>query len=1348
DYYIGLDVGTGSVGWAVTDTEYSLLRKHGKDYWGVYLFDEAQTAADRGRFRKNRRSMARRRHRLMLLQSLFKDEIEKVDPLFFLRLNNSAYAREDKDFRLAGRDSLFGGNGYRDKDYFKKYPTIYHLRSALAHGEEIGDVRLLYLAVHHILKHRGHFLFGSQSFDIGDHMVVCKSFSDMNAWIQDNWAETGMETLETEDLESVIQELSVAKHGKRDKYQALLKLYGLKNSGKDPVNNSRLNILKAITGAKFNLKGLFMTKEAFAGDNDSVSFDSVDFDDAVMPEIEDGYGEDRADFVRILKSIHDWFVLAEIMKDFDYFSDSKVDAYVKHSYDLTFLKAYVKTECPEKYGWVFRRQNSGKKAGRVSNYASYIGMDNKKGFARCTKEEFYSFLKNDLKIDDDTILAEMDNGTFLPLQTCKDNACVPYQVILKELEAILDNAAKQFPFLNEKEGELTVRDRIVMLMTFNVPYYVGPLKGGFSWAKFVEGKEGELVTPWNFDEVIDHDATEDAFINRMTCKCTYLPDQDVLPSASFLYSEYKFLNELNCLRFNGVKDERVKQFIYEYAKNHRKVTLDACIGAMVSGGILPEGSKKEQFTGIDGDFHNSLASYNDFAFLGAKRDAHPEMCEDIIRWITVISDRTRLVCRIRKNYGKILSKTEISRLASLKYRGWGRLSKELLEGIRSPECANCNGEPVSIIEKMREGSENFMELYHRYGFNEVVKERNQGLYSDKVTYSYIKSMQCSATVKRPVWKAVELVREIVKVCGGQPKKIFVEMSREVKGCSGTGQMTKSRKEKLLELYSQPEVLNNPMLREDGDWLKRIKSTPDYMFNNIHLYLYYLQFGRSIYSCKKIELEDVIKGVNCDKDHIYPQSKIKDDSVDNLILVLKTENQGKRDVYPVSEDIRTKMHSYWALLLHLGMMSPVKYYRLNRSTPLTEDDITDFVNRQLTFTLQSTKIVAETMQKLLPGSEVVYAKSGNADDFKKKFKIIKVRELNDLHHAKDAYINIIVGNVFNTKFNHDASVYFKEHGISGFDLTTLYDDDIKGAWSPSYIERIISTVEKDACTVVHMVTSGYGEMFDQQIVPAGTHDNLIPIKDRAPFYNTSRYGGYNSVHFSSYMLVRSLDKNGKPMLTMEWYPLHYEKRYGNSTEEKIRYCEQILGFKDPVIVLNNIKAGTLISKRGSYATIRGKAGDDIIICNANQLHLDRNSMITLNEVCRYMDSRFMYRKKDLPMKESISSGDLLSLYDVFTEKLAIPAYKNLRYNGNYAGLLMNGRTAFLTLTKEQQAAVLYEILHLLQCKPRSLADLSAIGGSKYAGALKQSMNLTGQDVKFIFQSPTGYYTRIISVKDML
>ena len=38
-YYLGLDIGTNSVGWAVTDEEYNLCRFRGKDMWGIRLFD-------------------------------------------------------------------------------------------------------------------------------------------------------------------------------------------------------------------------------------------------------------------------------------------------------------------------------------------------------------------------------------------------------------------------------------------------------------------------------------------------------------------------------------------------------------------------------------------------------------------------------------------------------------------------------------------------------------------------------------------------------------------------------------------------------------------------------------------------------------------------------------------------------------------------------------------------------------------------------------------------------------------------------------------------------------------------------------------------------------------------------------------------------------------------------------------------------------------------------------------------------------------------------------------------------------------------------------------------------------
>lgn len=168
EYYLGLDMGTESVGWAATDLEYKLLKLNQKSMWGSRLFAEAQTAVDRRTQRIARRRIQRRNQRLALLQDIFKEEIAAIDPSFFVRLQEGMLHAEDKS--TATKYNLFAGQEYTDKDYHKAYPTIYHLRSELIHSTQPHDVRLVYLALHHIIKYRGHFLFegsmeGDSSFD-------------------------------------------------------------------------------------------------------------------------------------------------------------------------------------------------------------------------------------------------------------------------------------------------------------------------------------------------------------------------------------------------------------------------------------------------------------------------------------------------------------------------------------------------------------------------------------------------------------------------------------------------------------------------------------------------------------------------------------------------------------------------------------------------------------------------------------------------------------------------------------------------------------------------------------------------------------------------------------------------------------------------------------------------------------------------------------------------------------------------------------------------------------------------------------------------------------------------------
>jgi len=154
EYYLGLDIGTDSVGYAVTDSKYDLLKFHGEPAWGVTIFDEASLSEERRSFRTARRRLDRKQQRVNLLQELFATEINNVDPRFFIRMEESYKYRDD----AGDCYTLFNDPDFTDKEYYAKYPTIHHLISDLMNSTEPHDIRLVYLACAWLVAHRGHFL--------------------------------------------------------------------------------------------------------------------------------------------------------------------------------------------------------------------------------------------------------------------------------------------------------------------------------------------------------------------------------------------------------------------------------------------------------------------------------------------------------------------------------------------------------------------------------------------------------------------------------------------------------------------------------------------------------------------------------------------------------------------------------------------------------------------------------------------------------------------------------------------------------------------------------------------------------------------------------------------------------------------------------------------------------------------------------------------------------------------------------------------------------------------------------------------------------------------------------------
>ena len=192
EYFLGLDVGSNSVGYAVTKTNYELLKFNKKTMWGCHVFEEGNQCADRRQFRSARRRLARKKQRIQLAREIFAGEIGKLDTNFYIRLDESQLLRVDKT--TGSKNSLFNDANMTDKDYHKIFPTIHHLIMHLIETNEKQDIRLIYLAVAYILAHRGHFLIEVAKDDIAEVISFDKVYERFSNYfikneIASNWSQ-------------------------------------------------------------------------------------------------------------------------------------------------------------------------------------------------------------------------------------------------------------------------------------------------------------------------------------------------------------------------------------------------------------------------------------------------------------------------------------------------------------------------------------------------------------------------------------------------------------------------------------------------------------------------------------------------------------------------------------------------------------------------------------------------------------------------------------------------------------------------------------------------------------------------------------------------------------------------------------------------------------------------------------------------------------------------------------------------------------------------------------------------------------------------------------------------------
>ncbi len=1349
DYYLGLDIGTDSVGWAVTDQEYNVLRFNGKAMWGVHLFNEGQAADARRSFRILRRRYQRRKQRISLLRCLMDKEIAAVDPGFYSRQDESFLHPED-------RKEPFVGIGIDDKEYHKKYPTIYHLRKDLMVTDEKPDMRLVYLAIHHILKYRGHFLFES----LGDSSDV-PEFEDLFLQLSEKaQSDLGIDMYVSENVQEIRDVLTDRSLGVTNRKILLKRLLSSETKAEkamaDLLAGGRVSVESFLSDADSGLD--FKSEEVKA-------YEKVCFKETTLEEQHDGYvsayGPDVVQTLDFAKTVYDWGVLTGILRGHEGISDCKIAEYEQHKHDLKLLKSvlvgYAKShrndggkEDYSLYRKVFKSTEQG-------SYCSYSGKAyNKKCRSEmkgCSQTDFCKYVEKvlekagiDLDSSDDlkdmkTRLAEK---TFMPKQRSSDNSLFPNALHRKELDKILANMSRFYPFLSEKDSSgITVSEKILSLCTFRIPYYVGPLGKGSKTGWAVRRSEGRVL-PWNFEERIDVEKSAIGFIDRLVSTCTYVKGEKVLPKNSPMYQRFILYNELNKVTVNGCRisqdlKRRVVEELYERQNCNRvsKKKLADFIRAVTG--------EKVEVGGIDEAIMGSLRSEHQLSeVLGDLRRCR-KLSEDVARVLTIFGDDRKMLKRkLKADFGEHLSQDQISKLSRIRFSDWGGLSEKLLVGITSM-CPD--GMERNILSAMEDDTVILQELLSKdYGFKAGIDSLNKGLVSEdkEITREDIEELYCSPAVKRSIWRAVSVVKEIVKVTGHAPKKTFIETTREARD---DGKKF-SRKRDLLAVYEKAVSAGGPY----EELLSELGSTDEPRLRSKKLYAYYLQTGHCAYCWKPIDLADLDGNTAYDMDHIHPQSLKTDDSVrNNMVLCCKTCNEAKTNVYPVDPAIRSRMAPYWKMLREMGLMTEEKYSRLTRSTPFTDEELSGFINRQLVETSQSVKAVAQVLERMFGNdSDIVYVKGGNVSEFRHdQYKrtdlgergfYVKCRNVNDFHHAKDAYLNIVVGNVYDTKFTKDPLSYLRGRSKGDqYNLRKMFDFRVERggnlAWIPGpngSIAVVDKYMRRNNILFTRAPYTEGGALYDVMLKKKTL--GQMPFKRGM---DQSKYGAYNKVTGAYFALVEHTVKKQR-VRTIESVPL-YALSSIKSASDLGKYYEDE-GLVDPEVCVSCIHIDTMFEINGYRCTIRSRSGDSRIFVSAEQLILPYKLYTYCKKLYNYSESGNQADVRAFEINAEDNESLYVCLLDKFEGKYSIPpafynAYKSLR------GM----KIPFKELDLELQTLLLLEILKMFQCKP-VYGNFSKYGGSGTAGRIEYNKNIGKLDsIMMVDSSITGLFEKCTDLK---
>ena len=327
---------------------------------------------------------------------------------------------------------------------------------------------------------------------------------------------------------------------------------------------------------------------------------------------------------------------------------------------------------------------------------------------------------------------------------------------------------------------------------------------------------------------------------------------------------------------------------------------------------------------------------------------------------------------------------------------------------------------VPLMEQGKRYDEACAEIYgDHYG----KKNTEEKIYLPPIPADEIRN----PVVLRALSQARKVINAVVRRYGS-PARIHIETAREV------GKSFKDRKE-IEKRQEENRKDREKAAAKFREYFPNFVGEPKSK-DILKLRLYEQQHGKCLYSGKEIDLGRLNEKGYVEIDHALPFSRTWDDSFNNKVLVLGSENQNKGSKTPYEYFNGKDNSREWQ-----EFKARVETSRFPRSKKqrilLQEFDEDGFKERNLNDTRYVNRFlcqfVADHMQLTGKGKRRVFASNGQITNLLRGFwGLRKVRAENDRHHALDAVVVACSTVAMQQKITY--FVHYKE--MNAFDGKTI------------------------------------------------------------------------------------------------------------------------------------------------------------------------------------------------------------------------------------------------------------------------------------------------------------------------